>query len=773
MDTPYTDPVVSGRVTALAINPANSNIVYLGAAQGGVWKTTDGGTSWVPLTDNQPSLAVGSIMLDPANSRVIYVGTGEENFTGDSYYGAGILKSTDGGATWTQHCGPFCGPVGQDGYYGGGARIGNLGVDPANSQILLAAAALLFNDGIYRSTDAGVSWSRVLSGNPGTSVIFDPTHGNIAYAALGNTFSGGTEGVFKSTNSGLTWSPDNGSGTNTLGLSGAGRIVLGMAPSNTSTLYASIANVTDGSQLGFFKTIDGGANWTALKSTPDYCTPQCGYDNVIAVQPTNPNAVYAGGAFKTTLVRTLDGGSTWSVLQSAQNFGFLHADMHALSFSADGSVLYLGNDGGAYRTNQVGATNPGFTALNSTLGITQFYPGLTIAPSNPNLSIGGTQDNGTDMYSGSLTWEDVTCGDGGYTAIDKFTTSTMYAACNRIDVEKSTSSGAFGSWTLAQSGINGGDRGDFIPPLIMDPSNPNNLYFGTYRVYRTTDCATSWVPISPDLTKGSGFWAVVTSIAVAPANSNTVYAATGDSHIEVTTNANLGGSATWSLRNSGVPSRVATDVVVDPAVSTTAYATFSGFSNFGDSLGHVFKTTNAGLSWTDISGDLPNTPVNSIVIVPGSSNTIFVGTDVGVFYASSGGGTWTTLINGLPKVAVLGLTMDSSTHTLRASTHGRGVWDFNVAALLSSPTSTATRTPTATHTPTPSRTHTSTPTRTHTPSPTRTHTPTPTKTRTPTPTRTHTPTPSRTDTSTPSRTQTPTPTRTPTRSQTPKATPTP
>ena len=281
------------------------------------------------------------------------------------------------------------------------------------------------------------------------------------------------------------------------------------------------------------------------------------------------------------------------------------------------------------------ATNPAFTALNTTLGITQFYPGLTIAPSNPKLAIGGTQDNGTETYSGGLTWEQVTCGDGGYTAIDKLSTATMYAACNQIDLEKSTSSGAAGSWNAAQSGINTGDRVDFIPPLIMDPSNSNNLYFGTYRVYRTTDGATSWIPISPDLTKGSGFWAVVTSIGVAPTNSDTVYAATGDSHIEVTTNANLGGSATWSLRNSGLPSRVTTDVVVDPSVSSTAYVTFSGFSDFGDSLGHVFKTTNAGSSWTDISGDLPNTPVNSLVIVAGSSHTIFVGTDVGVFYTTT------------------------------------------------------------------------------------------------------------------------------------------
>ncbi len=341
IDTPYTDPVVSGRVTALAIDPGNVNTVYLGGAQGGVWKTTNGGTAWTPMTDTQASTAIGSIALDPSNSSIIYVGTGEENFSGDSYYGAGILKSTDGGNIWTQFCGPFCGPVGQDGPFGGGARIGGLAVHPTNTQILLAAVALLNKNGVYRSADGGNTWTQVISGNPGNSVIFDPTNGNIAYASLGNSFSGGTESVFKSTDGGQTWTAANGTGANVLALANAGRIVLAMAPSSTATLYAGIANVITGDLLGFFKTTDGGANWTQLTSTPDYCAPQCWYDQVIAVQPTNPNVVFAGGAYTTTLVRSLDGGTTWATLQSAQNFGFLHADMHALAFFPDGNTLTL------------------------------------------------------------------------------------------------------------------------------------------------------------------------------------------------------------------------------------------------------------------------------------------------------------------------------------------------------------------------------------------------------------------------------------------------
>jgi hypothetical protein len=681
IDTPYTDPVVSGRVTALAIDPGNVNTVYLGGAQGGVWKTTNGGTAWTPLTDTQASTAIGSIALDPSNSSTIYVGTGEENFSGDSYFGAGILKSTDGGTTWTQFCGPFCGPVGPDGFYGGGARIGGLAVHPTNGQILLAAVALLNNDGVYRSADGGNSWTKVLSGNPGNSVIFDPTNGNIAYASLGNSFSGGTEGVFKSTDGGQTWAAANGTGGHMLNLTNAGRIVLAVAPSSSTTLYAGITNIVAGDLLGLFKTTDGGINWTQLTSTPDYCAPQCGYDHVIAVQPTNPNVVFAGGAFTTTLVRSLNGGTTWSTLQSAQNFGFLHADMHALAFFPDGNTLYLGNDGGAYVTTQITATNPSFTALNSTLGLTQFYPGLSINPTNAAISIGGNQDNGTVIYSGALTWNDVVCGDGGYTAIDFNTPATMYATCQQFNIFKSTSNGAFGSWNVALNGINAGDRVDFIPPLVMDPSNSQTLYFGTDRVYQTTNGASNWIAISPDLTGGDSFFGVLSTIGVAPNNSNTVYVGTMDNRVQVTTNAGSGGSATWTNVSAGLPPRVVTHVAVDPTTSTAAYATFSGFTGFGDSLGHVFKTTNGGSTWTDISGDLPNTPVNFVVIDPDAPSTLFVATDVGVFYSTTGGTSWTSLVTGLPRTAVLGLTWHNASRTLRASTHGRGAWDINIASL--------------------------------------------------------------------------------------------
>jgi len=274
----------------------------------------------------------------------------------------------------------------------------------------------------------------------------------------------------------------------------------------------------------------------------------------------------------------------------------------------------------------------------------------------------------------------VTCGDGSYTAIDPVKPAVMYAACQQYDIQKSTARGTAGSWTTMQTGVNTADRIDFIPPLAMDPEKPTTLYFGTYRIYQTTNSATSWKAISPDLTNGPAFWGVVTAIAVAPSNSQVVYAATGDGNVQVTANAGHGAAATWTKVASGLPPRVATALAVHPTTPSTAYVTFSGFTGFGDSLGHVFMTANRGANWTDISGNLPNTPVNTIAINAAKPNQIFIGTDVGVYYTDDGV-TWTTLGQKLPHVAVLGLTYHAASQTLRASTHGRGVWDINLAGL--------------------------------------------------------------------------------------------
>ncbi len=502
---------VSGRVTALAVDPTNADVVYLGAAEGGVWKTTDGGTTWTPLTDNQPSLAVGSIAIDPSNHNTIYVGTGEENFNGDAYFGAGILKSTDGGSTWTQISGPFVGPFGSDASLGG-AYIGSIAVSPTNSQVILVAANFSGNSasGLYLSINGGQNWTLVESGVAATQVLFQPGSGSVAYTAIFGA------GVYKSTDGGLTWTADNGTGTNVLpsGASSTGRFALAIDPKNTSTLYAGVGGPfgTSGSLgtfVGLFKTTDGGANWTQLSlgGLAPYCSPgspapgQCDYDNVVAVDPSS-SSVFLGGstdlqppntAGSAPIYRSEDGGSTWNDVDTGTNGGPLHPDVHAIAFAADGSVMYVGTDGGVWRTPNITSSPVTWTDRNAPLALSQFYPELSTLSYAAQYAIGGTQDNGTQLYQGSPRWQTIEPGDGGWTAADPASspnTGTLYWAqalvlgITKIAYPSSPPS-------QAVTGITSSDRLAVLP-LVMDPSNPNTLYFGTYRVYQTIDGAANW-----------------------------------------------------------------------------------------------------------------------------------------------------------------------------------------------------------------------------------------------------------------------------------------
>lgn len=676
----------SGRARELAVDPRNGNVVYLGAASGGVWKTTDGGANWTPLTDTQPSLAVGSLALDPSNPNTIYVGTGE-GLPPIAYPGAGILKSTDGGVTWKHLPGPFVGPFNAT---TGGAVIPSLAVHPTNGFILLAGVEGGGNleSGVYRSSDGGVSWTNVLPGAFGTEVLFDPTDGNIAYATLGTSSGSAANGVYKSVDGGLTWNRLLGAGTNVLPSANLGWMEMAIAPSRPATLYLGISNAGANSKtlLGFYKTVDGGASWTQLSNTPDYCDPQCSYDNVIRVHPTNPDVIFVGGSagneFKSgkILIRSLDGGASWTEI-GVPPVGTpgLHGDMHAIAFAPGAAKLYVGNDGGVWSTTSVTSPTVNWTNLNATLAITQFYSGLSIDPSNVNVGFGGSQDNGTSRYSGSLTWDKVNCGDGAQTAIDFLVPSTVYVICfdpDGIDIEKSTSGGAYNSWSSAANGFNVSDRHARVAPFTMDPSNPQRLYIGTFRVFQTRDGAGSWTAISPDL---AGANASLTAIAVAPSDSNTLYAGASNGRVQLTTTAGAGAGATWTDRTTGLPRRGVTQIAVDATSAATAYVTVSGFSGFsGDAQGHVFKTSNGGLNWTDISGNLPNVPVNDIVIDPDLPGTLYVATDIGVFATASGGETWLVLGSALPHVPVSSIKLHRPTRTLRAGTYGRSMWDLQV-----------------------------------------------------------------------------------------------
>ncbi len=653
--------VTSGRVNSIAIDPRDNNVVYIGAAEGGVWKTTDGGLNWTPLTDSQASLANGSIALDPRNPDTVYVGTGEENFNGDGYYGAGILKSIDAGKTWTNILGPFL----RD-------RIGSMAVSPSIDGLVLCAA----QSGIWRSADGGATWSRVLVG-VGTALVFDPRDGNSVFAALGNTGGSALNGVYHSGDGGLTWLALPGLGSPTV--ANIGRIQLAMAPSQPSTIYAQVQSTSAsafGSLLGIFKTTDGGLTWTKspIATTASWGN-QLWYNNAIAVSPTNPDVVYSGAL---AIFRSLNGGLTWSTTSPiGPNLVATHVDQHMFAFTSDGNKMYIANDGGMYHTTDItaGISSINWNSLNDTLAIAQFYPGMSIDPGNAASAIGGTQDNGTQRYTGSLNWDSVTCGDGGFTAIDPSAPALAYSACQNISVQRTVALAGSPVWVPATYGIAQTDSTQFISPFVMDPSNPQTLYFGTTRLWRSQDSAGKWKAVSPNLAGGFG---TLKTIAVAPSDPNTVYTGSSSAFVQVTNNIQDGINSVWRDRSNGLPLRTPTHITVDPVDAGVAYVTFSGFAGTSAQPGHVYKTSNSGVSWTDVSGNLPDVPVNDLVIDPDLPQTLYIATDAGVMVTTDSGATWSSLGQGLPSVVVSSLVLQRKSRLLRAATHGRSVWDILV-----------------------------------------------------------------------------------------------
>src|SRR5580704_6422067 len=626
-------PTASGRVTAIAVDPtdATGNTVYAGGAAGGVWKTTDGGNTWTPLTDTQPSLAVGSITIDPNNHNTIYVGTGEENFNGDAFYGAGVLKSTDGGTTWAQMGRATFAQALTPGT--GGAYIGQIAVQPGNPNIVLAAVSFILNGtvgGIYRSTDAGNTWTEDASpqGLGATSVFFESTPINAgttatAWMAMGDAFGvTGANGVYKSTDSGTTWSKQAGG----LPTSNVGRIILGYAPSTSgasATVYAAIATVTAASPssedlLGLFQTTNGGTSWTQLSNTPAFCNHQCFYDMAIGVSPENPSwLVVGGGAFtnnSSTVFRSLDGGSTWIDITLGSTNVRPHVDTHALVWTANGASLYDGNDGGIWRTDQPKLTPPLWVDLNAQLALTQFYPGPSVGIGDENSAFGGTQDNDTQAFSGTLDWTSVqACGDGASTAIDTLYPTSIYTTCAPGSgpglVARSVFNGAVlagpnPSFAPVDTGITN-EQMEFSPPLAIDGNNSATVYFATCRLWQTTTGepttgTTTWTAITGDLASGTntlgaacGGAGDITSMDVSHQSSSIVFAGTSNGKVWKTLDATAGTLSTWTEFDNGLlPNRFVTTVRTkrNDATGNIAYVAFSGFGSCAgcDGKGHVF-----------------------------------------------------------------------------------------------------------------------------------------------------------------------------------------
>ncbi len=658
---------VGGRVVDVEFDPLDPAIVYAAAATGGVFKSMDTGRTWQPIFDEQPILSIGDLAVDPLNPQIVYVGTGEANGGHNNFAGGGLYKSSDGGDTWR-----FLGLEET-------TSIGRIRLDPRNPQrVFLAAVGSYFlpnpERGLYRSDDGGESWRHVLFVNDSTGVIdfvMRPDNPDVLLAAAwqrvrrpsGARLSGEHSSLYKSSDGGETWTRLDTS--NGLPAAEAGRIGLALcrdAPDVTYALY------TDGfGYLGLYRSNDGGLTWFDADPDRDLSGGFGGfswYFGQVRVHPEDPEQVYV---MDVNFMHSTDGGQTW-----ARQAG-THVDHHALAFHpTDPSFQINGNDGGLALSQNTGVS---WTPV-ADLPVTQFYE-IGLDPNNPGRYYGGTQDNGTLRGERLDDWTLINGGDGFYVIVDPTDPNVVYAESQHGGLVKIVG----GQATRATNGIPSGDPRNWSTPVVMDPNNPQVLYYGTNRLYRTEDGTASWERISPELTKGLGLALIgtISTIAVAPTNSSLLYVGTDDGNVWVSEDY----GATWRDATAApLPFRWVTRLVVDPRDDRVAYATFSGL-RWRDPVSHVFRTSDRGRTWRDLSEGLPDAPVNAFAVDPRNPAVLYLGSDIGAFVSLDAGASWQALGEDLPAVPVYDLKIyeDATQRFLVAGTHGRSMYRLDLAAV--------------------------------------------------------------------------------------------
>ncbi len=661
---------IGGRLRAVIIHPTQANTMWIGAAGGGIWKTTNGGSLWAPLDEFIPSLAISCMAIDPANPDVLFAGTGEGGFfetvQGSSntaaMRGAGIFKTTDGGATWNQ----IPSTAGPDWY-----AVNRIAIHPTNNQIMLAGTST----GIFRSTNGGTTWTQ-RTNTLAFDVSFNPNDPSKAVAGRHDL------APQYSLDGGITWL----TATGAIGH----RQELRYAASDPNIVYAAVSAA---GKIKIHKSTDGGQSYT-LTTTGTGINTYEAYNSVLWVDPTNPNTLVLGGVF---LYRSTNSGGSFT-----QVFTSVHADMHVITHhpafnGTTNKTVFFGTDGGIYRTTDVYATSA--TSLNNNVGVTQFYGGAVNNTSG--VIIAGAQDNGTKRFTGNpQAWTTSGGGDGGYCASDPTDPNFFYWESQNLAIVRSSNGGVSGTGISSGIGDAGGSNTNFIPYFMLDPNNPNRMLASGRRLWRTNAVKTGtpvWTSIKPTIEPppltqppreppGSHMvsyspWNIST-IAVAEGNPDIIWVGYNVGQVWKTTNGTAA-TPTWTRLDNGVnplPARWVARIVIDPANHSNVYVAFMGYNT-----GNVRRTTDGGATWTDASGSgpgaLPAVPVSALAKHRTAPGRLYAGTDLGLFQTTNSGATWSPINPGVGLVAVDELVWKNDT-TLMAVTHGRGVFlgDITVAA---------------------------------------------------------------------------------------------
>ena len=652
---------VGGRTRALLVDPDDPNRLLAGSVSGGLWNSLDGGATWTVVDDFLPNLAICCLTRDPANPDLIYAGTGEVFFNGDAIGGLGIYKSWDRGATWAL----LPSTEGWD-------NVCRIAISPADSNVVLAAKRY---GGLHRSTDAGETWVNVRWAQGSFCAAFHPTDGSRAVAqvidydwGVGDWF----HAALYSTDGGETWFAASGLSQ----LWGFGsRIELAYARSNPDYVYASVA--VDGGVI--YRSTDGGQSYT--RRTTNGNTGVNWYANPLWVDPTNASLLATGGY---NIFKSTNGGTSLTQISD----GYImtvqpHVDIHNFTNNAgfNGTTdraLYVVNDGGIWKTNNIytASTSSGWFKREQTYRTTQFYGAAGDGTSGR--IVGGTQDNGTLRLNAGSDVANLTFGgDGGFCAIDPNNPLYCYGEYITLQIHRSTDGGQSAAYIY--NGISdAGANANFIAPFILDPTNPNRMLAGGASLWRSNNvkaATPTWAAIRP---AGSDH---ISAIAVAPTNANVVWVGQNNGEVHRTNNGTAG-NPLWFVvdDNNGtnpLPNRYVTRILIDPADPNTVYLSLGGFSP-----DNLWRTTNGGTTWTDVTGTgitgLPYAPIRGIARHPQQSNWLYVGTEVGIFESVAGGGTWYSTNHGPANVSVDELVFLHNSNTLLAATHGRGLWTAEI-----------------------------------------------------------------------------------------------
>jgi len=628
-----------GRINTVGFHPTDPNKIFIGAPSGGMWQSTDGGVTWVTHTDTLPTLGVSSIIVDYSNPNRIFIGTGDRD-AGDAP-GLGVYKSIDGGLTWSPS------KTGM-----GNQTVGRMIQDPLNSSIILAATT----SGIYRTTDAGNNWSLIISG-VFKDIAFKPTDHTIVYAT-------GNADFFRSTNNGVSFTQIS------AGLGSGQRGTLAVTASNPAYVYL-LFGANDNGYGGIYRSTDSGLTFTLRSSTPNILDWSCDgsgtggqgwYDLALAADPTNSNTVFVGGV---DVWKSTDGGVTWAI--NSHWYGgcsvpAVHADCHFLGYSPVSGQLYAGDDGGVWSTGDGGTT-----WNDHTVGITigQIYK-IGQAQLSKNHVINGFQDNGSYTLSPSG-WIATGGGDGMECAIDYSDDAYSYYTIYYGDIYRRYNNANENH--VAGNGTNGIDEsGAWVTPFILHATNPNTMFAGYVNVWRCTNIKDN-TPVWQKISDGWGNNVAV--LEQSPANINILYAARYDNRLYRTDNC-MDANPNWTELTGSLPvAATPTDLACHPSDPNTVYMTIAN---------GIYKSTDRGVTWTNISGSLPAVHMNTVAYYKNDLEGLYVGTDAGVYYKSSSMPDWLFYSHGLPanaRITELEIYYDNdsvSSDVIRGSSYGRGLW---------------------------------------------------------------------------------------------------